>query len=180
VKYRSTAAPYLIASVFAALAALASTPRACAGTEQTQPPPAVPAYMIPDHFEEIVLASAAETGVPVWIAARLLERESGWRADAVGHNVNGTRDLGIAQLNDRYLNDFAVFNGWAAIDPFDPTVAIPVAIRYLAHLQLLTGSWEGAVAAYNCGLGRYRTGDIPASTLRHVAAVMGDTAAAIQ
>jgi soluble lytic murein transglycosylase-like protein len=132
-----------------------------------------PAWTAPARYSAIVTSSAAEAGVPAWILARVLEAESSWRADAVGGvNADGSRDLGIAQLGERWMDDFVWFdNAGTAFDPFDPGEAIPVAARYLARLYAASGTWRTAVAAYNCGLARAKTGSLPAKTADYVALV---------
>lgn len=140
----------------------------------------VPAYpeaallppSVPWRYVETLATECAETGVPYWIAARLFAWESGWRAAARNVNPNGTEDLGIAQLNSAYLSYFARFSD-GPLDPLDGHTSIRVGVRYLAELYRATGSWRGAVAAYNCGPGRYRRGNLPAGTVRHVRAVLG-------
>lgn len=135
--------------------------------------PTPPAHSVPWRYAEALYLECQSAGVPYWIAARLFARESGWRASARNINPNGTIDQGIAQLNSRYLDFFEAFNDGREIDPLDGFDSIRVGVRYLAEMQLATGTWEDGVAAYNCGLGRWLTGSIPKSTRRHVAAVMG-------
>jgi hypothetical protein len=132
-----------------------------------------PAEIVPWRYAETLADVCAETGVPLPLAARMFAWESGWRASTRNVNPNGTEDLGIAQLNMRYLSDWERIAG-GPIDPLDGHDSIRVGVRYLAELYKVTGDWSGAVAAYNCGLGRWRGGNIPASTRRHVAAVMGE------
>lgn len=123
----------------------------------------------------LVEESARAEGIPSWILARLIDAESRWNPDARSKpNKNGTRDLGICQLNSRYLGDFArMFNGGKAIDPMDPYQAVPVAARYLADCYEAVDNWPGAIASYNCGLSRVLSGNVPASTLKYVEKVMG-------
>lgn len=126
------------------------------------------------EHREIVIGAAIQNGVPATILHAVIEAESGYTVRAVGHNLNGTRDLGICQLNTASLPVFErVFNDGQPIDPFDPAQAIPVAARYLRANYDQLGSWWCAVAAYNCGAGRVRARTIPASTVRYVAKVMG-------
>lgn len=131
-------------------------------------PPAVPW-----RYAETLADACGSAGVPYWIAARLFERESGWRDTARNVNPNGTQDLGLAQLNTAYMADWERIAG-GPVDPLNGHDSIRVAVRYLAALYRATGTWADALAAYNCGLGRWRTGRIPASTRRHVAAIMGE------
>jgi soluble lytic murein transglycosylase-like protein len=131
-----------------------------------------PAWGAPEDLARQVVAATAEAGIPAWILARVIEAESGWNVQAVGINPDGSRDLGIAQLGERWLADFSWFdNAGRPVDPFDPAQALPVAARYLARLYRATGDWRAAVAAYNCGLSRVRAGRIPQSTLRYVASI---------
>lgn len=121
----------------------------------------------------LVIGAAIQHGVPARILHRIIEAESGYTVRAVGHNTNGTRDLGICQLNTASLPTFeALFNAGQPIDPFDPSQAIPIAAKYLRSNYDALGSWWCAVAAYNCGAGRVRSRTIPASTVRYVAKVM--------
>lgn len=138
--------------------------------------PSRPAWTAPGEYAALVESAARVAGVPPRILGRLLERESSWRSGAVGVNRDGTRDLGIAQLGERWLSDFAWFdNGGEPFDPFSPAEAIPVAARYLARLHRATGDWRAAVAAYNCGLSRVRAGRIPERTLDYIAAIFEGT-----
>ena len=123
----------------------------------------------PDHYRGMVEAEAQAAGVPAWILAGVINYESGWKEYARNRNSNGSTDLGIAQLNDRYLEYFAwKFNGGELVDPFDPLASIRIAARYLARNFESFGDWEYAVAAYNCGPGRARTRPWPQTTERYV------------
>lgn len=139
----------------------------------------LPEAVIPAEFYALTAREAAAAGVPLWIAGRMISAESGWQPNQIAENRDAegrllSRDLGLAQLNDRYLDDFAWrYNDGQAVDPFDPSTAVRVAMRYLGALYRATGTWEGAVASYNCGLTRYRTGRIPKLTQIHVARVFG-------
>lgn len=134
--------------------------------------PARPTWAAPEEFAALVAAAARGAGVPARILGRLLETESSWDSGAVGVNADGSRDLGIAQLGERWLPDFIWFdNGGEDFNPFRPAEAIPVAARYLARLYQATGDWRLAVAAYNCGLTRVQSGRIPARTLAYVASI---------
>jgi soluble lytic murein transglycosylase-like protein len=149
------------------------TPEAPALPEPGRPSPKP--YILPMQYAEWVIRYCDETGVPVWLACRLFNWESGWRAQRVSpENENGTRDLGLAALNNAYLVFFERYNGGQKVDPFDPECAVRVGIRYLAALHASTGNWRAAVGAYNCGLARWRRGDPPARTRRHVKEVLGE------
>jgi soluble lytic murein transglycosylase-like protein len=62
------------------------------------------------------------------------------------------------------------------VDPTDPKQAIPAAGKYLSSLKEQTGSWEGAVAAYNWGPGNVARKGIenaPQETQDYLVAVLG-------
>jgi len=125
-------------------------------------------YFLPVEYLTIVLRSCDETGVPVWLACRLFYAESRWRWWAVG----AAGEQGLAQLMPDLLPVFSeLYNDGLRINPYDPETSVRVGLRYLAHLKTETGDWRAAVAAYNCGLGRYRTGNIPQSTKNYVDAI---------
>lgn len=106
-------------------------------------------YILPLEYAQLVIRYCDETGVPVWLACRLFQHESGWKPGLVGReNDNGTRDYGLAQLNSAYLQHFRVYNDGQAVDPFNPEHAIRVGVRYLAALHAQCGSWREAVRRY--------------------------------
>ncbi len=138
--------------------------------------PETPSVRIPPQYVGVVLASAIDAGVPGWLFARLIEKESAYREQAVRKNRNGTFDYGMAQLNSRYLPDFQWFdNDGKPFDPMKPEEALPVAARYLRRLYDATGDWWMAVAAYECGLTKVREGRVPDSTARTSDFVTGRT-----
>lgn len=106
--------------------------------------------------------------------ARLIEKESGYKAHALRKNRNGTFDRGIAQFNSRYMADFYWFdNDGKEFDPMKPHEALPVAARYLRRLYDATGDWWMAAAAYECGLTAVREGRVPERTARAADFVTG-------
>ena len=128
-----------------------------------------PMWDAPFPYRGIIEMEAKSAGVPAWILAGVISYESGWDKQAVNRNANGSTDLGIAQLNDRYLEYFAwKFNGGELVDPSDPAMSIRIAARYLALNYKTYGDWHYAVAAYNCGPGRARTRPWPQATERYV------------
>jgi len=160
----------------ALLLALAALACSCATIELTPQVLAEiePPYWIPERYQRIAAAEAAAHGVPLWLLGRLIEAESGWDPYAVGVNADGSRDEGLAQLNSRYSDGFDCFNAGLPVDPFDPGHALRIACGILVSHREATGSWRGAVEAYNCGLGRWRRGDLPAVTIRHVSLIFND------
>lgn len=133
-----------------------------------------PVHRIPYAWLALAREEAESAGVPLWIAGRLIWAESQWHPRAIGNNPNGTQDLGLGQLNSAYLEYFERYNDGRPVDPFSPRQSIRVALRYLADLYAMTGTWPDAVASYNCGPGRWKSGDIPETTRRHVARIFND------
>lgn len=118
-------------------------------------------------------AICEQYAVPAGIVRNIIAMESGGDPWAVGKNVDNTYDLGLMQLNSRYLPWFAEkYNDGNWIDAFDQAVAVRVAVRYLADLHAFFGSWELAIAAYNCGPSRAASGQISRKTREYVRRVI--------
>jgi len=127
-----------------------------------------PIYAIPAKYNHYVNEICELHEVPVWVFARLIQRESNWRWDAINDNGD-SRDLGIAQLNSKYINYYSKYTN-EDIDPFNPYQSLLVSVQILKHLYDETGSWMNAVAAYNVGLTGFRNGRFPEN---HVDAIFG-------
>jgi soluble lytic murein transglycosylase-like protein len=124
---------------------------------------------VPDVFYDFVVAACVDYGVPLKYFAKLLWVESGYDPLCTsGPNDNGTYDLGIAQLNSRYIEEFAWRYDFGTIDPFNPLQAIRVAAKHLSVMYKHTGDWRSAFAAYNAGLSRVKSGKWPARTIEYV------------
>jgi soluble lytic murein transglycosylase-like protein len=120
----------------------------------------------------VVTRIAKEVGVDPAVALALLKEENpGMAVDAVHRNSNGSRDLGLFQLNDTYIySDFvpAYWNIGEQFDPFDLESNSYVALR---HLKFLLDRYDGnvvkAVCAYNAGMGSVRRNVIPQTTIAY-------------
>lgn len=118
----------------------------------------VPLYAttVPFQYYSILEQECKAQSVNIKYMARLIEWESGWNPYASNTNRDGSRDLGIAQLNTGSLYDLSRWHyGGKEIDPWDWEVSLVVAIRHMRFLYDRTGSWWGAVVAYNMGLKGY-------------------------
>ena len=157
-----------------------------AGDPATQPqaieeggtPAAAPAgaAATADTLCTVMKAVAEDRGLPFDFFARLIWRESRFRADVTGPRTrSGQRALGIAQ----FMPATAVERGLA--DPFDPREALPKSAEFLARLRADFGNLGLAAAAYNAGPGRVRgwmngTSSLPGETRRYVRAITGRSA----
>ena len=112
----------------------------------------------PPQYQALVWEAAESAGIPAWILVAVIAHESRWNTEARGGN-GATVDLGLCQLNSRYLDDFSErYNCGEPVRPLDPWSAVPVAARILAAHYARTGSWERALAAYNAGSAGERAG----------------------
>jgi soluble lytic murein transglycosylase-like protein len=74
--------------------------------------------------------------------------ESGMNPQAIGRNRNGSRDIGLMQINSAWLPALAA-HGITERDLFDPCTSIHVGAWILAgNVQRLGYTWD-AVGAYN-------------------------------
>lgn len=143
-------------AVLLALALLASTSGATVAAHPGRAP--WDHLDAPQEYRELVWTAATDAGVPPWLLAAMIRHESGWNAAARGNN-GATVDLGLCQLNSRYLADFSErYNCGEAVRPLDPWSAVPVAARILAAHYARTGNWSRALAAYNAGATGERAG----------------------
>src|SRR6056297_499690 len=89
--------------------------------------------------------------IPENLFLRLVQQESGWRANALSHKGA----IGLAQLMPQTARGLGV-------DPHDPHQNLDGGARYLAAQYRSFGSWRLALAAYNAGPGAVeKYGGIP-------------------
>lgn len=101
-------------------------------------------------YRSMIEQGAAANGVPVSILAWLLWKESRYNPRIIDGTIRSrVGAIGIAQ----FMPDTAVDEMGSVEAALNPPVAIPGAARYLAKLYRKAGSWEGALAAYNWGIG---------------------------
>ncbi len=121
----------------------------------------------------MIEAAARANALPVDFFARLIWRESRFRADAIGPQTrSGARALGIAQ----FMPATAIEQD--LLEPFDPKQALPKSGAFLAELRDEFGNLGLAAAAYNAGAQRVRdflagSRGLPEETRNYVAAITG-------
>jgi soluble lytic murein transglycosylase-like protein len=116
-------------------------------------------------YLEMAKQAARRHNVPESLFLRLVQQESGWRADAVSHKGA----IGLAQL----MPGTARLLG---VNPNDPRQNLEGGARYLAEQYRKFGSWRLALAAYNAGpqaVEKY--GDVPPfkETRNYVKVILG-------
>lgn len=95
-----------------------------------------------------VTGAASFHAVNPWILKAILKVESGFRADVVNRNRNGTVDVGMAQINSMHFKELSR-HGIAPSDLMDACVATYVAAWHLAKQYRAHGNTWFAVGAYH-------------------------------
>jgi soluble lytic murein transglycosylase-like protein len=86
----------------------------------------------------------ARYGIPSMLLARVAYQESHFRRDVIDGSTKSTAGaVGIMQLLPQYFPGAGV----------DPAADITTAAVFLAHLHILFGDWQVALASYNWGSG---------------------------
>lgn len=122
---------------------------------------------------EAIHNSALKYGVPETLMVSLVNVETpSWNEKAVEQEPDGSTGYGIFKFNSVYLDWFKTTFGLT--DPFDPVNAADSAAKYLMWLYERTGSWEGALQAWNCGYTRWSKGKPPYTTIRNTKRILAE------
>ena len=112
---------------------------------------------VPAKYYLVLLGYCEQYDVPIYYMSRLISWESGFDPTKTYKNTNGTVDKGIAMFNSVCMIDLARWhNNGVLFDPFDWHISLRIAVQHVKFLHDRTGSWFGAIAAYNCGEQRYK------------------------
>jgi hypothetical protein len=122
-------------------------------------------------LDEYVVQQCRLAGVPVDVALAILREENpDLDFGAIHVNDNGTRDLGLWQLNEYWLERDFLARHWDRDDVFqwdNPYHSTYVAVR---HIRWLYGRginhWQ-VILAYNCGYGAVAAGEVPNSSIEY-------------
>jgi len=134
---------------------------------------------VPIKYYDVFVQYCIEYDIPIVFAARLVEWESNWSEFATHANLNGTIDKGLMMHNSSYLDDFALrYNKNLKYDPFNWKDNLRIGLKHLSVLRKNTGSWFGAICAYNMGFTAFNDWLVnkkvlPGPTLRMVQFVFG-------
>lgn len=117
------------------------------------------AVAVKGHLKTPYDAIYAEAGEQYNVNSNLLraigQTESGHRATAVNVNTNGTRDIGVMQINEKTAGAI----GMDLKTLTDPRVNIPTAARILNLMKNELGasySYHNIISAYNAGTPKVR------------------------
>ncbi len=95
--------------------------------------------------------AAERYGLPVALLIAIAEQESAFNPRAINSaNRNGTRDIGLMQINSMHLPELARL-GIREADLFDPCTNVQVGAWVLASAFAQYGYGWDAVGAYNAG-----------------------------
>jgi hypothetical protein len=115
-----------------------------------------------------------EKEVPFKVIYNLINRESQFCWWAYGVNENGTWDMGIMQLNSRYLPEFLSLY-WDKEEPFNvwnPKHNAYIGVSLFKDLIKQTGSLYYACIAYNAGVNAVEHGTYPLVSLNYALVIM--------
>ena len=123
-----------------------------------------------DRFDKIIIAKCKSHGVnPNWIKA-LMKQESNMDPKA----ISSVGAVGLLQVMEPICTDYGItFNRQKF---YDPDINIDVGTRYIKQLYGMFGTYLDAVAAFNCGQGRWQqvldgTKTMPTQTKHHREAI---------
>jgi hypothetical protein len=134
-------------------------------------------------LDDYLKAQCDEVGLPARVAYAILAQENEVRkSDAVHLNKNGSMDLGLWQLNDRYLYTDFISRYWDRLESFrwyDPYHSTYIAVRHIKWLwdrcpsgvPLQSKTFTVALA-YNCGSGALKAGRVPADSVDYAERVV--------
>lgn len=106
--------------------------------------------------------------------ARLMVENPEFNNNAIHKNENGTLDVSLWQLNDRYLWTTFKEKYWfdnVELDPFNWKHSTYIALHHMKYLDEKFKVQDDAIMAYNCGEGAVMNGTIPQSTYVYLANV---------
>lgn len=113
------------------------------------------------YIEDLCTQLGIDTNLAVAI---LLQENPEIKVDATNRNQNGTNDLGLWQLNDRYLYTDFEKNYWKMdieLNPFNWKHNTFIALSHLHWLQSRLKVQDDVIMAYNCGIGAVMNNKIP-------------------
>lgn len=143
----------------------------------------VVAFSLPDTWYMYFVNQCEKVGVPVSLAGAILYKENpSLNSKTVSVNRNGSKDLGLWQLNSQYLYCDFIPRYWDRKDKFEwnnPYHSTYVAVR---HIRWLYRKFAGDLVpqakafstslAYNAGYTAVITNHVPESSIEYAVSVV--------
>lgn len=108
------------------------------------------------------------------IVAILMKENPEFNPETTHKNDNGTIDVGMFQLNDRYIWTTFKEAYWfdnVELDPFNWKHNTYLAVHHIQYLQKQLKVIDDVIMAYNCGIGAVMNNNIPNRTITYYANV---------
>lgn len=123
---------------------------------------------LPEDLSRYISLLCSELKIDPDLAVSILLQENpDINFEAIHKNNNGTVDLGLWQLNDKYLYTTFSENFWdfdIALNAFDWKHNTLIALHQIEWLQTRLKVQDDVIMAYNCGIGAVMNREIPDST----------------
>lgn len=108
------------------------------------------------------------------VVAILMNENPEFNPDIIHRNENGTNDLGLFQLNDRYCYTTFVESYWdmdVEFNPYNWKHNAFIALHHIEYLQSRLKVQDDVIMAYNGGIGAVINNQIASSTYYYLARV---------
>ena len=108
------------------------------------------------------------------VVAILMNENPEFNPDVIHRNENGTNDLGLFQLNDRYCYTTFVESYWdmdVEFNPYNWKHNTFIALHHIEYLQSRLKVQDDVIMAYNGGIGAVINNQIASSTYYYLARV---------
>ncbi len=112
-----------------------------------------------------ILEQADKNNIPLSLAFSLAYVESHYKTKSVNHNRNSTIDRGLFQLNNKS------FPKLDEQDFFDPYINARYGLSHLRYCLDTAGNEISALAMYNAGVTKVKSGSTPQLTLNYVSQI---------
>lgn len=124
---------------------------------------------LPVELSDYIVRMCTELEIDSDLAVAILMQENPEiNLDATHRNENGTMDLGLWQLNDKYLYTTFANNFWkfenVELNAFDWKHNTFIALHQIEWLQSRLKIFDDVVMGYNAGIGAVMNRKIPEST----------------
>lgn len=130
---------------------------------------------LPKEMSDYICALSSELYInPDLVVAILMKENPEFNPSAQHQNENGTIDMGLMQLNDRYIWSVFVPSYWdldIEFNPFNWKHNLFLSMHLIKDLSDSLKVVDDVIMAYNAGTGRVMSGNVPSSTYQYLASV---------